>query len=104
MKRRSFLSSCATLLAGSLLGSRDSQAEQTHAAHHVHAAASLMTECANRLLAGLDHNQRGKTAFPFEADERTNWHYFPNGPRSPLDPRRLPPAPPFREITPSHNT
>ena len=85
MKRRSFLSSSATLLAGSFLGSRDSQAEQTHAVHHDHSAASLMTECANRFLAALDENQRGKAAFPFEADERMNWHYVPNGTRSIVD-------------------
>ena len=100
MKRRSFLSSCATLLAGSLLGSRDSQGEQTHAAHHVHAAASLMTECANRLLAALDQNQRGKAAFPFEADERTNWHYVPNGTRSTVDIVGVRQGLPLREMTP----
>ena len=36
-----------------------------------------MTECANRLLAALDDNQRGKAWFPFDTDERMNWHFIP---------------------------
>jgi len=44
--------------------------------HHVH-AASLMTECANRFLAALDANQRGKATFSFDTDERMNWHFIP---------------------------
>jgi len=36
-----------------------------------------MTECANRFLAALDDNQRGKASFPFDADERMNWHFIP---------------------------
>jgi hypothetical protein len=36
-----------------------------------------MTECANRLLASLDENQRGKATFPFDSDERMNWHFIP---------------------------
>jgi hypothetical protein len=75
MKRRSFLGSSVALLAGRMLGSGDTQEDQTHL-HRAH-AASLMTECANRFLAALDANQRGKASFPFDTDERMNWHFIP---------------------------
>jgi len=52
-----------------------SHADQVHS--HNHRAASLMTECANRFLAALDDNQRGKATFPFDTDERQNWHFIP---------------------------
>jgi hypothetical protein len=65
MKRRSFLYSSGVLLGASMLGSQDSRADQPHA--HVEHAVSLMTECANRFLAALDANQRGKATFPFDA-------------------------------------
>ena len=58
-----------------MLGSGDRRAEQIHP-HRGH-AVSLMTECANRFLAALDANQRGKTTFPFDAEERMNWHFVP---------------------------
>jgi hypothetical protein len=58
-----------------MLGSRDSRADQPHG--HVGHAVSLMTECANRFLAALDGNQHGKATFPFDADERMNWHFIP---------------------------
>jgi hypothetical protein len=57
-----------------MLGSHDSHADQTHA--HLRHAASLMTDCANRFVSALDANQRGKATFPFDADERMNWHYL----------------------------
>jgi hypothetical protein len=63
------------LLAGQALGSGDAHDDQIRP-HGVH-AASLMTECANRLLAALDSNQRGKASFPFDSDERMNWHFVP---------------------------
>src|SRR3984893_15486226 len=75
MKRRSFLCSSAALAGAGMLGSGDTRAEEIHP-HHVH-AASLMTECANRFLAALDANQRGKATFPFDTDERMNWHFIP---------------------------
>ena len=53
-------------------------------------AVSIMTECANRFLAALDANQRGKATFSFENDERMNWHYIPK------ERRGLP----LREMTP----
>jgi hypothetical protein len=58
-----------------MLGSGDRRAEQIHP-HRIH-AASLMTECANRFLAALDANQRGRATFPFDAEERMNWHFIP---------------------------
>src|SRR5215472_8590389 len=88
MKRRSFLRSSAALAGAGMLGSADGHADQIHP-RHVH-AASLMTECANRFLAALDANQRGKATFPFDADERMNWHFIPR------DRKGLP----LREMTP----
>ena len=58
-----------------MLASDDAQADKIHP-HRVHSAA-LMTECANRFLAALDANQRGKATFPFDTDERMNWHFIP---------------------------
>ena len=58
-----------------MLDSRDSRADQPHG--HIGHAVSLMSECANRFLAALDDNQRGKASFPFDADERMNWHFIP---------------------------
>ena len=76
MKRRSFLHSSAAFVGTTMLASHDDgQADKVHP-HHVH-AASLMTECANRFLAALDANQRGKATFPFDTDERMNWHFIP---------------------------
>jgi hypothetical protein len=75
MKRRSFLCSSAALAGAGMLGSGNGRAEQIHP-HHIH-AASLMTECANRFLAALDANQRGAATFPFDAEERMNWHFIP---------------------------
>jgi Protein of unknown function (DUF3500) len=36
-----------------------------------------MAECARRFLAALDTNQRGRATFPFDSDERLNWHFIP---------------------------
>jgi len=58
-----------------MIGPHDGHADQAHA--HVRRAASLMTECANRFLAALDANQRGKATLPFDAEERLNWHFIP---------------------------
>ena len=38
-----------------------------------------MAECANRFLSALDDNQRARATFPFETDERMNWHFVPAG-------------------------
>src|SRR5260370_28840397 len=75
MKRRSFLCSSVALLGGRTLGSGDSHGGQIHP-HRAH-AASLMTECANRFLVALDLAQRDKASFPFDTDERMNWHFIP---------------------------
>jgi len=75
MKRRSFISSSAAIAGVGLFGPGHSLSEQLHP-RHVN-AASLMTDCANRFLAALDANQRGKTTFPFDTDERMNWHFIP---------------------------
>lgn len=75
MKRRLFLRSSAALLGAGAFDLHDLLAGQVHQ-HHVH-AASLMTECANRFLASLDANQRGKATFPFDTGERMNWHFIP---------------------------
>ena len=58
-----------------MFGSSDSHADQIHP--HSADAASLMAECANRFLAALGVNQRGKATFPFDTDERMNWHFIP---------------------------
>jgi Protein of unknown function (DUF3500) len=58
-----------------MLASSDSRADEPHG-HHA-PAVSLMTECANRFLAALDDTQRRKASFPFETDERMNWHFIP---------------------------
>ncbi|HMK30175.1 MAG TPA: DUF3500 domain-containing protein [Terriglobales bacterium] len=75
MQRRSFLSSSGGLIGVGLLIWGHSHADQIHP--HRTNAALLMTECANRFLAGLDDNQRGRAMFPFDSDERMNWHYIP---------------------------
>src|SRR5271166_2761903 len=75
MKRRSFLFRSAALAGVGMLGWVGSRADQIHP-HRV-PAASLMTECANRFLAALNADQRGKAIIPFDADERMNWHFIP---------------------------
>src|SRR5215470_12375763 len=75
MKRRSFLYSSGMLLGASMLSSQETRTDQPHT--HVGHSVSLMTECANRFLTALDDNQRGKALFPFDADERMNWHFIP---------------------------
>jgi len=88
MKRRSFLWSSAALVGVGMLGQGDSHADCIHS--HSVPAASLMTECAHRFLAALDAKQRAKAAFPFDTDERLNWHYIPKERR----------GVPLREMTP----
>src|ERR1051326_2612915 len=75
MKRRSFLYSSGMLIGATMLSSQETRADQPHG--HVGHAVGLMTDCANRFLAALDDNQRSKAAFPFETDERMNWHFIP---------------------------
>jgi Protein of unknown function (DUF3500) len=75
MKRRSFLWSSAAFAGMGMFSAGDSGADDIHP-HHL-PAASLMAECANRFLAALDAHQRGKAIFPFDSDERMNWHFVP---------------------------
>jgi hypothetical protein len=82
IKRRSFLSSSATLVGGGLMAGQKSHA-QNHASgnpsgmhNHVH-TVSVMTETANRLLAALSPEQKAKAAFPFQDEERMHWFYVP---------------------------
>jgi hypothetical protein len=58
-----------------MVGSGHTHADSNHPRRAP--AASLMTECANRFLAALDAHQRGKVSFPFDSDERLNWHFIP---------------------------
>lgn len=80
IKRRSFLSSSATLLGGGLIASQKSHAQSKGNAgdmhHHVH-TLSVMTESANRLLAALSPEQKAKTVFQFADEERGHWFYIP---------------------------
>jgi len=75
IKRRSFLCSTAAVAGLHVLGWGESRADQTHP--HRTTAASLMTDCANRFLAALNSDQRSRATFPFNADERMNWHFIP---------------------------
>ncbi|HVP47263.1 MAG TPA: DUF3500 domain-containing protein [Bryobacteraceae bacterium] len=40
-------------------------------------SSTMMTQAAQHFLASLTPEQRVKTAFGFEQDERMNWHYIP---------------------------
>ena len=78
MNRRSLLNSAAALVTAGL------SADETHAvaqdrihAHPQTPSASIMTETANRFLAALTPEQNAKATFPFDADERMNWHFIP---------------------------
>ena len=82
IKRRSFLSSSATLLGSGLIAGPESHA-RNHAPsawsgmhNHAH-TVSVMTETANRLLAALSPEQKAKATFPFQDEERMRWFYVP---------------------------
>jgi uncharacterized protein DUF3500 len=75
MNRRSFLYSSAGFVGTGLLGATHSHAKDVRS--HSGNAASLMVECARRFVSALDANQRGKATFPFDTDERLNWHFIP---------------------------
>ncbi len=47
------------------------------AAHHRTNSISIMTESAQAFLASLTPEQRSKTIFKFEDEERFFWHYIP---------------------------
>jgi len=75
VERRLFLRSSVALVGAGMVDSGHGHAGQIHSRHVP--SASRMTECANRFLAALDANQRSKATFPFESDERMNWHFIP---------------------------
>src|SRR6476619_4510602 len=72
INRRSLLKSGAAAAGTSLLLHHHAHAEPAPAP-----AGSLILETANRFLAALDNEQRAKAAFPFDSDERMNWHFIP---------------------------
>jgi hypothetical protein len=78
VQRRSFLSSSANLLGGSLIASQkghgQTAANDMH--HHVH-TVSVMTETANHLLAALGPEQKAKAVISFGDEERMRWFYTP---------------------------
>jgi len=83
VKRRSFLGLSTTILGGALIASKTGHGLQNSGQdtpgsvhHHVH-TVSVMTETANRFLAALSPEQRAKATFPFNDDERMNWHFIP---------------------------
>ncbi len=47
------------------------------AAHYRTRPAAVMAGAAGNFLAALTDDQRGKVTFPFEDDERLNWHFIP---------------------------
>lgn len=98
MKRRSFLSSSAALLGASTLKRLSAQTHHPH--EHHRPAASLMTDCATRLVAALDDNQRGRASFSFQADERMNWHFIPDNTKIAIDNLAVRKGLPLRDMSP----
>ena len=47
------------------------------AAYHRTAPNAVMVNAAKQFLASLSPEEKAKAVFPFEADERMNWHYIP---------------------------
>jgi hypothetical protein len=62
----------------------------TAASHRLN-TSSVMVETANRFLASLTPEQRAKATFPFDGEERQNWHFIP----------RVRKGLPLREMTPA---
>lgn len=58
-----------------------------------HDAAQQMMDAANWLLVTLSNDQKAKAMFPFDSEERENWHFIPT-PRKGLR---------FGEMTPEQN-
>jgi hypothetical protein len=78
IKRRSFLSSSATLLGAGALAAPHGHAQTKVSPVHHHAdSVSLITETANHLLAALDDGQKAKAVMPFDDPERFRWFYTP---------------------------
>ena len=49
------------------------------AAYHQAKTEAMMVGVATRLIDSLDKFQKPSTVFQFDAADRTNWHYFPEG-------------------------
>jgi hypothetical protein len=79
MNRRSLLRSAAALAGTGLLVHKSGHAHQDddRSLSPSPASASLMIETAHRFLAALSPEQLEKVKFPFEDDERMNWHFIP---------------------------
>jgi hypothetical protein len=81
INRRSLLSSAALAATTGLLVHKGAHAHEGDDHGHEHPShaptASVLVETANRFLASLDDNQRGKITFKFDDDERMNWHFIP---------------------------
>lgn len=99
MKRRSFLTSSAAVIGATTLAPLSAQDHHHHHNHH-RPAASLMTECAKRFLAALDENQRGRATFPFDTDERMNWHFIPDNTKLAIDTLGVRKGLTLRDMTP----
>ncbi|HMF78886.1 MAG TPA: DUF3500 domain-containing protein [Bryobacteraceae bacterium] len=86
INRRSLFTSAVALAGTGLLAHKHAGADQPHvhngslvsgSAHHPVSSSSLLKETANRFLAALGPEQRAKTTFKFEDNERMNWHFIP---------------------------
>ena len=49
----------------------------TLTAAHAHDAAADMAGAATHFLSSLSEPLRARARFPFESDERQNWHFIP---------------------------
>ena len=78
IKRRSFLTSSATLLGGATVAAQHvhGQSKVPDVRHHAH-SVSLMTDTAKRLLVTLDARQKAKAMMSFDDPERFRWFYTP---------------------------
>lgn len=76
--RRSFLGSPVGFMGSGWLAAGGIHAAAAESPHTQVHAASLMAECANRFLAALEPDQRGKAVIPFDSDERLTWYYVPH--------------------------
>ncbi len=85
IQRRSFLSSSAALLGGSLIASENGQAQTAaNKVQHHGRTASAMAETANHWVAALSPEQKAKAAFSFGDEERMRWFVTPGPDRNGL--------------------
>jgi Protein of unknown function (DUF3500) len=80
--RREFLQSALGVAGVSLLGSRfESRAfsmshSQTHSTEHANSAA-MMSSAADAFINSLSPDQRARTTFAFDDEQRFDWHFIP---------------------------